>query len=144
MSKVINLKANPGNTCSVSYKNIKFSFLLSLLSENIDIINGQHLKLVETLSQPNCFCVRGNHHKSADYLDSLSVLSAELGVIHSLQLAILEGLSVQLISQFPLEEHPAWQTVMVNAVVWTVVRLNRCSGPALDMYLNTIGKIFSS
>lgn len=82
-------------------------------------------------------CGKGNNHRIADYLDSLSVLSAESGIVHSLQLAILEKLSVELLSQFAQEEHPIWQTVMVDSVVCTLLRLSRCSGHALDMYLKT-------
>ncbi|KAJ1521117.1 hypothetical protein ONE63_002819 [Megalurothrips usitatus] len=81
-------------------------------------------------------CGKGNHHKIADYLDSLSVFTAVSGVIHNLQISILEGLSVQLIVQFAQEEHPSWQTVMVDAVISTLLRLNRCSGPALDIFKN--------
>lgn len=83
---------------------------------------------------------RGNHHRIADYLDSLSVLSAESGIMYSLHLAILEKLSVELLSQFAQEEHPVWQTVMIDAVVCTLLRLSNSSGHALDMYLKTFGE----
>lgn len=83
---------------------------------------------------------RGNHHRIADYLDSLSVLSAESGIIYSLQLGILEKLSVELLSQFAREEHPIWQTVMVDAVICTLLRLSRSSGHVLDPYLKTFGE----
>ncbi|XP_034245330.1 DNA-dependent protein kinase catalytic subunit-like [Thrips palmi] len=82
-------------------------------------------------------CGKGNHHRIADYLDSLSVLCVESGIIHGLQLAILEKLSVELLSQFAREEHPTWQTVMIDAVICTLLRLNQSSGHVFNMYLKT-------
>ncbi|KAK3917413.1 DNA-dependent protein kinase catalytic subunit [Frankliniella fusca] len=80
---------------------------------------------------------KSNHHKLADYLDSLSMFSSEAGVIHSLQLAILQRLSVQLICQYAEEEHPIWQRVMVDAVICTLLRLRKC-GAALDSFMSVV------
>ncbi|XP_052131205.1 DNA-dependent protein kinase catalytic subunit isoform X2 [Frankliniella occidentalis] len=80
---------------------------------------------------------KSNHHRLADYLDSLSMFSVEAGVVHSLQLSILESLSVQLICQYAKEEHPDWQRVMVDAVICTLQRLRKC-GVALDSFMNVV------